>query len=103
MNRFAKAAVVLLALAAPSAAFAQKPSAALKRYRDDLRECIINNAVHATAQPEATPDTVADYAARRCEAVFIKAVVARRLMSREAAAAEVNVMAYQFANRMLSQ
>lgn len=101
MARTAATALLLLALAAP--ALAQKPSRALDRYRADLKTCLINNAVHATAQPEATPDTVADYAAKRCEAAFVNAVVARKLMSRQEAAAEVNTTAYQFANRMLSQ
>jgi hypothetical protein len=71
--------------------------------RQDLRECIIRNAGWASARVEATPDTVADAAAKACEDSYIKTVVRRKLMDKAQARVEVNTMAYDMANKILSR
>ena len=76
---------------------------ALLSARQDLRECIIRNAGWASARSEATPDTVADAAAKACEDKYVKVVVRRRLMDRAQAKVEANMMAYDVANKILSQ
>jgi hypothetical protein len=102
MSVLARAA--LLALAAAPPAFAQpRTPAALLNARNDLRECIIRNAGWASARAEATPDTVADAAAKACEDKYIKTVVRRRLMDKAQARVEVNTMAYDMANKILSR
>jgi hypothetical protein len=75
---------------------------ALLSARQDLRECIIRNAGWASARAEATPDTVADAAASKCEGGYVKAVTRRHLMDKAQAKVEVNAMAYEVANRILS-
>jgi hypothetical protein len=103
MKHLALAGAAMLALAA-SPAHAQKPSRALDRARETLRECILNGAAWASARAEATPDSVADAAASKCEGAFIKAVaVNRHLMEKAQAKVEVNSLAYQYANRILSR
>jgi hypothetical protein len=76
---------------------------ALKSARDDLRECLIRNAGWASARAEATPDTVADAAAKACEDKYVKTVVKRRLMDKTQAKVEANTMAYDIANKILSR
>ena len=76
---------------------------ALLSARQDLRECIIRNAGWASARTEATPDTVADAAARACEDKYVKTVVRRRLMDKSQAKVEANMMAYDVANKILGQ
>jgi hypothetical protein len=95
---------LLLALAATVPALAQpRTPPALLSARQDLRECIIRNAGFASAHAEATPDTVADAAAKACEDKYIKVVLRRRLMDKAQAKVEVNMMAYDMANRILSR
>jgi hypothetical protein len=97
-------ACALLALTAAAPALAQpRTPPALLNARNDLRECIIRNAGWASARAEATPDTVADAAAKACEDKYIKTVVRRRLMDKAQARVEVNTMAYDMANRILSR
>lgn len=94
---------LLLALA-PAAALAQpRTPPALLSARQDLRECLIRNAGWASARAEATPDVVADAAAKACEAKYVKTVVRRRLMDKAQARVEVNTMAYDMANKILSR
>jgi hypothetical protein len=92
----------LLALAAAQVLAQPRTPPALLSARQDLRECIIRNAGWASARAEATPDTVADAAASKCEAGYVKAVTRRRLMDKAQAKVEVNSMAYEVANRILS-
>jgi hypothetical protein len=75
---------------------------ALRSARQDLRECIIRNAGWASARAGATLDTVADAAASKCEDRYIRTVTRRRLMDRAQAKVEVNSMAYDIANKILS-
>ena len=104
MRTIALACGALLALAAAVPAFAQpRMPPQLRSARNDLRECIIRNAGWASARAEATPDTVADAAAKACEDKYIKTVVRRRLMDKAQARGEVNTMAYDMANRILSR
>ena len=76
---------------------------ALFSARQDLRECIIRNAGWASERAEATPDTVADAAAKACEEKYVKTVVRRRLMDKAQAKVEANMMAYDVANKILGQ
>jgi hypothetical protein len=94
--------VLLVLLAAPALAQPRTPPA-LKSARDDLRECIIRNAGWASARAEATPDTVADAAAKACEDKYVKTVVRRRLMDKAQAKVEANSMAYDIAYKILGQ
>ena len=57
----------LAALGAGEALAQPRTPPALLSARQDLRECIIRNAGWASARAEATPDTVADAAASKCE------------------------------------
>jgi hypothetical protein len=93
--------MVVLA-AAPALAQPRTPPA-LKAARDDLRECIIRQAGWASARAEATPDTVADAAAKACEDSYVKAVVRRGLMDKAQAKVEANAMAYDIAYKILGQ
>lgn len=102
MRTFAPACGALLALAAAQASAQPRTPPALLSARQDLRECIIRNAGWASARAEATPDTVADAAASKCEDSYVKAVTRRRLMDKAQAKVEVNAMAYEVANRILS-
>jgi hypothetical protein len=103
MRTSALACVALLAFgAAPVSAQPRTPPKLLAA-RQDLRECIIRYAGWASAKAEATPDTVADAAASKCEANYVKVVTRRRLMDKAQAKVEVNSMAYQIANRILSR
>jgi hypothetical protein len=89
---------------AAGAAFAQiRTAPALRSARQDLRECIVRNAGWASAKAEATPDNVADAAARACEDRYIKAVVRRRLMDKAQAKVETNMMAYDIAYKILGR
>ena len=90
-----------LALTAPALAQPRTPPKLLAA-RQDLRECIIRNAGWASAKAEATPDTVADAAASKCEADYIRVVTRRHLMDKAQAKVEVNSMAYDMANKILS-
>lgn len=92
----------LLALGAAHALAQPRTPPALLSARQDLRECIIRNAGWASARAEATPDTVADAAASKCEDKYVKVVTRRRLMDKAQAKVEVNSMAYEVANRILS-
>ena len=104
MKRLILTGAAVLALGASSAQAQKPPSRALLRARENLRECILNGAGWASARAEATPDTVADAAARKCEGPYVKAVtVTRRLMDKAQAKVEVNSMAYDFATRILSR
>ncbi len=96
------AGAMAVGLGLPALAQPRTPPALLSA-RQDLRECIIRNAGFASAHAEATPDTVADAAARACEQKFIKTVLRRRLMDRAQAQVEANMMAYDVANRILGQ
>jgi hypothetical protein len=102
MKITALACGALLALgAAPALAQPRTPPALLSA-RQDLRQCIIRYAGWASARAEATPDTVADAAASKCEADYVRTVTRRRLMDKAQAKVEVNAMAYEVANRILS-
>jgi hypothetical protein len=104
MRMSALACGALLTLAGAASASAQpRTPLALLNARNDLRECIIRNAGWASARAEATPDTVADAAAKACEDKYIKTVVRRRLMDKAQAKVEVNTMAYDMANKILSR
>ncbi|MGZ3272125.1 MAG: hypothetical protein ACXU8Z_00050 [Caulobacteraceae bacterium] len=46
---------------------------------------------------------MADYAARQCEGAYVKTVTRRKLMDSAQARVEVNMMAYQLAERILSR
>ncbi len=96
----AAAAMLALALAEPAAAQYREPPA-LHKAHADLQQCLGPAAARASAQPEATRDTVADFAARRCEGAYIKHVTRRKLMDAAQARVEVNMMAYQLAERVL--
>ena len=87
----------------PEALAQPRTPPALMSARQDLRECIIRNAGWASARTEATPDTVADAAAKACEDNYVKVVVRRRLMDKAQAKVEANMMAYDVANRILGQ
>jgi len=103
MHRLALTGAAILVLGVSPALAQKPPSRALLRARETLRECILNGAAWASARAEATPDTVADAAARKCEGPYIKAVVGRRLMEPGQARVEVNTLAYDYANRILSR
>jgi hypothetical protein len=94
-------AVLPALLALPALAQPRTPPALLSA-RQDLRECIIRNAGWASARAEATPDTVADAAASKCENQYVRTVTRRHLMDKAQAKVEVNTMAYEVANRILS-
>jgi hypothetical protein len=103
MKRLALMCAAMLAIGVSPALAQKPPSRALLRARETLRECILNGAAWAWARAEATPDTVADAAARKCEGPFIKAVVVtRHLMEPAQAKVEVNTLAYDYATRILS-
>jgi len=93
-----------LAVLGSGPALAQPRTApALLSARQDLRECIIRNAGWASARSEATPDVVADAAAKACGDKYVKVVVRRRLMDKAQARVEANMMAYDVANKILGQ
>ena len=100
MWRLAATALVLLA-ASPAAAQIREPPA-LRQAHLDLQQCLGREAGHASGQAEATRDSVADYAARRCEGAYLKTVTRRKLMDSAQARVEVNMMAYRLAERVLS-
>jgi hypothetical protein len=103
MRTFVLVCGALLALGAAQQVLAQpRTPPALLSARQDLRECIIRNAGWASARAEATPDTVADAAASKCEDKYVRTVTRRRLMDKAQAKVEVNSMAYEVANRILS-
>ncbi len=91
----------LVLCAAPALAQTREPPALHKAHLD-LQQCLGNAAVHASVQPEATRDTVADTAAKACEKPYVTAVTRRKLMDAAQARAEVNIYAYQLAERVLS-
>lgn len=95
------AVAAALGVALPAFAQPRTPPALLSA-RQDLRECIIRYAGWASARAEATLDTVADAAASKCEDKYIRTVTRRRLMDKTQAKVEVNSMAYDVANRILS-
>lgn len=101
MRRSARGVILLAFAALPALAQPRTPPALLSA-RQDLRECIIRNAGWASARAEATPDTVADAAASKCEDKYVKVVTRRRLMDKAQAKVEVNSMAYDVANKILS-
>jgi hypothetical protein len=102
MKRSLLATAALLAVLALPAAAQPRTQPALLAARQDLRQCIIRYAGWASARAEATPDTVADAAASKCENPYVKTVTRRRLMDKAQAKVEVNSMAYEVANRILS-
>ena len=102
MRTLALACGALVVLAALPALAQPRTPPKLLAARQDLRECIIRNAGWASAKAEATLDTVADAAASKCEADYIRVVTRRHLMDKAQAKVEVNSMAYQVANRILS-
>ena len=102
MRRSALVASLLSVAALPALAQPRTPPALLSA-RQDLRECLIRNGGWASARAEATPDTVADAAAKACEQKYIKTVVRRRMMDRTQAQVEANTMAYDIANKILGQ
>ena len=102
MKRLALTCATMLVLGVSPALAQKPPSRALLRARETPRECILNGAAWASAKAEATPDTVADTAAKKCEGPFIKAVVGRHLMETAQAKVEVNTLAYDYATRILS-
>jgi hypothetical protein len=103
MKRPVLACAAVLPLVTGSAWAQPRTPPALKSARDDLRECLIRNAGWASAHAEATPDTVADAAAKACEDKYVKVVVKRRLMDKTQAKVEANTMAYDIANKILSR
>ena len=103
MKTWTVAGAALLALATTPALAQPRTPPKLLSARQDLRECIIRNAGWASARVEATPDTVADAAAKACEESYIKTVVRRKLMDKVQAKVEVNTMAYDVANKILSR
>ena len=98
---FAIVSAVAVAAFTPAAAQIREPPA-LHKAHVDLQQCLGRSAGRASAQPEATRDTVADFAARQCEGAYIKHVTRRKLMDSAQARVEVNMMAYQLAERILS-
>jgi hypothetical protein len=84
--------VAALGAGVPSLAQPRTPPALLSA-RQDLRECIIRNAGWASARTEATPDTIADAAAKACEDKYVRTVARRRLMDKSQAKVEANMMA----------
>jgi hypothetical protein len=102
MRTFGVAAALLLVAGLPAAAQPREPPA-LRQAHVDLQQCLGRAAGHASAQAEATRDTVADYAARQCEKAYIRTVTRRKLMDQAQAKVEVNMMAYQLAERILSR
>ena len=102
MMRSTLPGAALLALALPSLAQPVTPPA-LRSARQDLRECIIRNAGWASARTEATPDNVADAAAKACADNYVKTVVRRRLMDKAQAKVETNMMAYDVAYKILGR
>jgi len=102
MRRPAQAAILLTLVAFSAAAQPRTPPALLSAHQD-LRECIIRNAGWASAKAEATPDNVADAAAKACEDKYVKVVTRRKLMDKAQAKVEVNSMAYDIANKILSR
>ncbi|MGZ3280461.1 MAG: hypothetical protein ACXU82_05715 [Caulobacteraceae bacterium] len=101
MRRLATTAFLALAALPASAQIREPP--ALRRAHVDLQQCLGRAAGHASGQAEATRDTVADYAARQCEGAYVKTVTRRKLMDSAQARVEVNMMAYQLAERILSR
>jgi len=91
----------VLAIAAPAAA-QTRAERQVKHYQGELQQCLGKATGRASAQPEATRDTVADYAARQCEGAYIKQVTSHKLMEPAQARIEVNTFAYQLAERVLS-
>jgi hypothetical protein len=102
MRTLALACGALLALGTAQALAQPRAPPALLSARQDLRECIIRNAGWASARAGATLDTVADAAASKCEDRYVKVVTRRRLMDKAQAKVEVNSMAYDMANKILS-
>jgi hypothetical protein len=90
-----------IGLAVPAAAQIREPPA-LHKAHVDLQQCLGRAAGFASGKAEATRDTVADYAARQCETAYIRTVTRRKLMDSAQARVEVNTMAYQLAERILS-
>lgn len=103
MRILALACGVLFALGAETVLAQPRTPPALLSARQDLRECLIRNAGWASARAEATPDTVADAAASKCENGYVRTVTRRRLMDKAQAKVEVNSMAYEVANKILSR
>ena len=101
MKSLAAMTLALLALAVPAHA-QTRAERQVKHYQADLQQCLGRATGRASAQPEATRDTVADYAAKQCEGAYIKAVTSHRLMEPAQARIEVNTFAYQLAERVLS-
>jgi hypothetical protein len=99
--RLALTTAALLSVALTATAQTREPPA-LRKVHVDLQQCLGRAAGHASAQAEATRDTVADYAARQCEGPYIKTVTRRKLMESAQARVEVNMMAYKLAERILS-
>ncbi len=103
MRRLALACGAFLALGAVQAQAQPRTPPALLSARQDLQQCIIRNAGFASAHAEATRDTVADYAARQCEKAYVRTVTRRKLMDAAQARVEVNMIAYQLTERILSR
>ena len=103
MRNAALAFGAVIALGGAQALAQPRTPPALLSARQDLRECIIRNAGWASARAEATPDTVADAAASKCTDKYVRTVTRRRLMDKAQAKVEVNSMAYEVANRILSR
>ncbi len=101
MWRGVLAAAVLGFAGLPAAAQMREPPS-LHRVHVDLQQCLGRAAGRASGQAEATRDTVADYAARQCEAAYVKTVTRKKLMEPAQARVEVNMRAYQLAERILS-
>ena len=103
MRALVLAGGMVLALGSGQALAQPRTPPALLSARQDLQQCIVRNAGFASAHAEATRDTVADYAARRCEKPYIHTVTRRKLMDQAQAKVEVNMMAYQLTERILSR
>jgi hypothetical protein len=101
MSRLVAGLLLSAILSLPAAAQYREPPA-LRKAHFDLQQCLGPSAARASAQPEATRDSVADYAAKHCEGAYIKHVTHRKLMDSAQARVEVNMMAYQLAERVLS-
>lgn len=93
--------LLLTALALPATAQIREPPK-LRRAHVDLQQCLGRATGRASAQPEATRDTVADFAIRQCQDAYVKRTTRLKLMEPAQARVETTMMAYQLAERVLS-
>jgi hypothetical protein len=103
INRIAVVAAMAAILAVAGQAGAESRfQRTAKRLELEMKQCIGRAAGRASGQSEATRDTVADFAARQCEANYVKKTTQAKIMEPAQARVEVNMAAYQLAERVLS-